>query len=232
MSYCAILLRHCRWPSVLLVPLLCAAIVPASAQTQTSCDGSVKTEVVNTLAAVSKLSEAEQLKTQASLYEKFSSCGVNDAKAFPATDPFFTAVRQCGGVVNKRGSLFYEEMSCCGYDPQRRTFGCPIKVKQNFGFGPSPLPGSREFVKHCVQDAAGVFQPVGFDSVHLSDSTGVPTWQFAVIANAVTNLPLLQPMNGATRVARSILSWNLVPTTCNYLPVWGVSIDYRIRLDQ
>ncbi len=54
--------------------------------------------------------------------------------------------------VRQRGSLFYEEMSCCGYDPQRRSFACPIKVKQNFGFGPFPLTGSLEYVKHCVQD--------------------------------------------------------------------------------
>ncbi len=98
MSFCAIVLRHCRWPSVLFALLLCAAVAPASAQTQTSCGADVKTEVVNSLAAASKLTEAEQLKVQASLYEKFSSCGVNDAKAFPAADPFFTAVKQCGGV--------------------------------------------------------------------------------------------------------------------------------------
>ncbi len=73
---------------------------------------------------------------------------------------------------------------------------------------------------------------MGFDSVHLSDSAFVPTWQFAVVANAVTNLPLLQPMNGVTRVARSILSWNLVPINCAFVPIWGVAIDYRIRLDQ
>jgi hypothetical protein len=39
-------------------------------------------------------------------------------------------------------------------------------------------------------------------------------------------------MNGATRRARSILSWALPPTNCNYQPIWGNALNYRIRLDQ
>ena len=39
-------------------------------------------------------------------------------------------------------------------------------------------------------------------------------------------------MNGPTRKARSILSWALPPTNCNYTPIWGNALNYRIRLDQ
>jgi hypothetical protein len=39
-------------------------------------------------------------------------------------------------------------------------------------------------------------------------------------------------MNGMTRNARSILSWALPPTNCNYQPIWGNALNYRIRLDQ
>ena len=53
------------------------------------------------------------------------------------------------------GSLFFEEMSCCGYDPQRRQFACPVKINQPFGFGAAPLPGSREHVLHCVRMPPG-----------------------------------------------------------------------------
>jgi len=125
-------------------------------------------------------------------------------------------------------------MSCAGYDPQRRQFAAPIKIKQIFGFGGAPLPGSREHVLHCVADPAGVLRPVGHDSVHLADATAnqPPTWQFAVITNANINLQLIQPMNGQTRRARSILSWQLTPTDCNYVPIWGNALNYRIRLDQ
>ncbi len=212
--------------------LALAAPLAANAQATTACGDAVKAEIVKTLEGSSQLSEAEQLKLQASIYEKYKSCATQDSAQIPATDPFFVAARQCGARVAYVGSLFYEEMPCCGYDPQRRTFACPVKIKQPFGFGPSPLPGSREFVLNCVADAAGVFQPVGDDSVHLSNSTQRPTWQFAVVANAVRNLPLVQPMNGQPRRARSILSWNLRPTGCNYQPIWGNVLDYTIRLDQ
>ena len=59
-----------------------------------------------------------------------------------------------------------------------------------------------------------------------------PSWQFAVIAAASQNLQLVQPMNGATRRARSILSWGFEPTGCNFVPIWGNALNYRIRLDQ
>jgi hypothetical protein len=212
--------------------LLVAMPFAAHAQSTTACGPSVKADVAKQVAAWAGLSEAEQLKMQATLYDKYKSCGTIDGAQVPASDPIYTAARQCGAKVSYVGSLYYEEMSCCGYDPQRRTFACPVKIKQPFGFGGSPLPGSREYVLHCVADAAGVLQPVGDDSVHLSDSTFNPSWQFAVVANATDNLGTVQPMSGQPRRARSILSWNLKPTNCAYQPIWGDVLDYIIRLDQ
>jgi hypothetical protein len=214
--------------------LLVAIALPqvALAQDATACGSAVKSEVAKTLDAAALQGSAALLKAEAAVYEKYKSCGPADAIKVPTTDPIYVAARQCGARVSYLGSIFYEEMSCCGYDPQRRTFACPVKVKQTFGFGGAPLPGSREYVLNCVADAAGVFRPVGDDSVHLADSVFAPTWQFAVVANAVNNLNLVQPMNGAPRRARSILSWNLRPTGCDYQPIWGNALDYNIRLDQ
>jgi hypothetical protein len=88
-------------------------------------------------------------------------------------------------------------------------------------------------VLNCVADASGVLVPVARDSVHLANSvSGPPTWQFAVIAIANQNLQTVLPLAGQTRRARSILSWQLRPTDCNYQPIWGNAINYRIRLDQ
>lgn len=202
------------------------------AQSATACGESVKADVIKALEGSEKLSEAELAKLEASLYDKYKTCGTSDAAQVFANDPIHVAARQCGAKVSVLGSLFYEEMSCCGYDPQRRTFACPVKVKQRVGFGGTPLPGSREHVLHCVADAAGVLQPVGSDSVHLSNSALAPTWQFAVVAHANDRLSLVQPMTGQARRARSILSWNLRPTGCNYVPVWGNALDYTVRLDQ
>ncbi len=199
---------------------------------QVVCGPQVKEQAANELSALETLNTQEKEAAEAEIYKKYQFC-LQDAQV-TVDNTFQVAARQCGAAVSNVGSLFYEEMSCCGYDPQRRQFGCPVKIKQPFGFGGAPRPGSREYVLHCVANAAGVLQPVGADSVHLANELfGVaPTWQFAVIANANRNLNLVQPMNGATRRARSILSWGFEPTGCDFQPIWGNALNYRIRLDQ
>lgn len=215
---------------VLAAACLAGALAPWSAQAQSgACDPTIKAYVLSALASIQKLPESQQAEQEAALYQQYQFC----AKDETGTAAFFNAAKQCGAAVSAKGSLAYEEMSCCGYDPQRRTFACPVRINRNVGFGGSPLPGSREYVMHCVFDApANAWRPVGTDSVHLSNSLAAPTWQFAVVANAHMNLPLLQPMDGATRRARSILSWGFRPTGCDYQPIWGNVLDYRIRLDQ
>lgn len=212
--------------------LLLAIPALSFAQTSTVCGPAVKQEVARSLQAVENATDQEKAATYDQIYAKYASCGTADALAVQPA--FISAARECGAAVSNLGSLFYEEMSCAGYDPQRRQFAAPVKIKQIFGFGGTPLPGSREYVLHCVQAPSGAFLPVALDSVHLSDAIAgsAPTWQFAVIANANQNLQLIQPMNGATRVAKSILSWGLPPTGCNYTPIWGNALTYRIRLDQ
>ncbi len=214
--------------------LLAAMALPqvALAQDATACGPSVKADVIKLLDAAAKQGSDALTKAEAEVYSKYQSCALVDAAKVPASDPIYVAARQCGAKVSYLGSIYYEEMSCCGYDPQRRTFACPVRVKQPFGFGPAPLPGSREYVLNCVADPNGVFRPVGDDSVHLADSAFAPSWQFAVVANAVNNINLVQPMNGTPRRARSILSWNLRPTSCSYQPIWGNVLEYTIRLDQ
>ena len=214
--------------TALLVLMLPSA---AQAQTATVCGPEVKAEVAKALSAVAGASDNDKLGLEAELYAKYQYC-TQDAQFVSST--FFAAARECGAAVSNLGSLFYEEMSCAGYDPQRRQFAAPIKIKQTFGFGGAPLPGSREYVLHCVADPNGILQPVGRDSVHLADALAnqFPTWQFAVITSANENLQLIQPMNNTTRRARSILSWAFPPTNCNFQPIWGNALNYRIRLDQ
>jgi hypothetical protein len=202
----------------------------ALAQTSTVCGPEVKEEVVKALTAAADAG-VDQLSVEKELYAKYQFC-VQDAQFVPAS--FFAAARECGAAVSNLGSLFYEELPCAGYDPQRRQFAAPVKIKQTFGFGPAPLPGSREHVLHCVADASGILRPVGHDSVHLADAIAgqFPTWQFAVITNANENLQTVFPLDGTTRRARSILSWEFTPTDCNFQPIWGNALNYRIRLDQ
>ena len=213
-----------------VIPLAVMALPIGAHAQQTVCGPEIKEEAAKELSALEDLAEDAKLEAQAKLYEKYKSCSQDAAP----DNNFHIAARECGANVSNLGSTYYEEMTCCGYDPQRRQFGCPVKVKQRFGFGGAPLPGSREYVLNCVANAAGVLQPVGVDSVHLSNEmfNVAPTWQFTVITSANQNLGLVQPMSGQTRRARSILSWGFQPTSCNFVPIWGNAINYRIRLDQ
>ena len=224
-------LRITRFVLAAVAALVVGAPSLASAQNSTVCGPEIKETVARLLTKAEVLPADEKLKLEESIYAQYVGCA-QDASLVPSS--FTRAVRQCGASASNVGSLFYEEMSCCGFDPQRRQFACPVKIKQTFGFGGPPLPGSREYVLHCVADAAGVLRPVGRDSVHLANTIGnqSPTWQFAVIAAANENLHTVYPMDGQTRRARSILSWGLQPTGCDYQPIWGNALNYRIRLDQ
>ena len=217
--------------SALLMSLPSAAF----AQSQTACPPEVKEDVAKMVANLEGASETAKVATESEIYKAFQYCGEQDAALVPTVfSSFVAAARECGASVSNLGSLFFEQMPCVGYDPQRRQFAAPIKIKQVFGFGGAPLPGSREHVLHCVADAGGTLREVARDSVHLANAIAGagPTWQFAVIANANENLSLIYPMSGQTRRARSILSWALPPTNCNYTPIWGNAVNYRIRLDQ
>ena len=222
--------RFCVSRALMAVGTLLALSLPTSAYAQTTtCGPEVKEEALASLAALADVDDLQKVAREAELYKKYSFC-LPASQTVPSA--LVAAARQCGATVSQLGSIFFEEISCAGYDPQRRQFAVPVKIKQQFGFGGSPLPGSREYVLNCVADPAGVFRPVGVDSVHLSNSAVAPSWQFAVIAAANQNLGLVQPMNGATRRARSILSWGFQPTNCNFQPIWGNAVNYRIRLDQ
>jgi hypothetical protein len=233
--------RQCRRVQSLVVRALVVAggvvlvslPATAAAQTGTVCGPEVKEEVAKALSALEGQGDDEKAAAEKELYAKYQYC-IQDAQFAPPPSTFFSAARQCGASLSQLGSLFYEEMSCCGYDPQRRQFACPVKIKQTFGFGGTPLPGSREHVLHCVADAQGILRVVGRDSVHLANALPgqFPTWQFAVVAAANENLQTVQPMDNTSRRARSILSWGFAPTGCDFVPVWGNALNYRIRLDQ
>jgi hypothetical protein len=228
--------------------LALALTLPLAAQAQTAevCGPTVKEQFAVAMDAIDKKfgpdetnpdtglpkPNPEKENEESQVYKQFSFCGLN--QPLP-TLAYFNGVRNCAASHNAAlsGSSFFEDMACCGYDPQKREFACPVRIKQNFGFGGSPFPGSREWVLNCVfSPTAGAYLPVALGSVHLSNSGDQPPWMFGVTANAVANLFTVLPLNQATARARSILSWNAPPRSCNYKPIWGNTIEYRIRRDQ
>ncbi len=229
-----------RFSSKLLAPVALLALLGLgqtahAVSNDTVCGPEVKEEVAKLLSTIQDAPAERKLAMEAELYKKYQYCAQDtQLQKSQQSSSLKAAARRCGEKVSQLGSIYYEEMSCCGYDPQRRQFACPVKIKQTFGFGGAPLPGSREYVLHCVADATNTLVPVGMDSVHLANELhgNNPGWQFSVIANANRNLATIQPMDGETRRARSILSWGLEPTSCDYQPIWGNALNYRIRLDQ
>ena len=127
---------------LLTVGSLLAVSLPTStfAQTTTVCGPEVKEAVATAIAKLASADDAAKLAGEKELYEKYSYC-TQDAQQAP--DTFFIAARECGASVSNLGSIVFEEMSCAGYDPQRRQFAAPIKIKLTGGFGGAPLPGSR-----------------------------------------------------------------------------------------
>jgi hypothetical protein len=230
--------RHTRMVRVLYAAALLSALLGAlfgskavaqetsPAEDEPICDDEVKYEIAKILAespTQRKPLSQEAIAFQKKVYEKFSFCA-QDANHQPPVDR-----REFCSRVSAVGNLGYERMPCCGYDPQKQTFGCPIRIERSTGFG-APFIGSREYVLTCV-DLGGGLQPVALDTVHLSNAvSGAPPWQFAVLARANEKLASL-PLDGKTLRARSILSWNLAPDSCDYKAYWGHALDYQIRLD-
>ena len=212
--------------------LLASSASLASAQEKAGqqvelCGPEVKAEIAKILADDPSQKDPlskEALSFQQEVYEKFSFCAEDIAN-----QPTPLPRNELCGRTTLVGKLNYERMPCCGYDPQKKIFGCPIRIEQPTGFGP-PFSGSHEFVLTCV-DFGGGFQRVALDTVHLSDAvSGAPPWMFAVLADAEEKLSG-QPLDGKTYRARSILSWNMAPTSCDYKAYWGHALDYQIRLD-
>lgn len=215
--------------------LIFATLFAAPALAQVEVCGTDVKEKVAQLVSEQRLIDAdpwspEALELQDRIYEQFAACAIDPA--IDAATPSAVALPPwyCGKLA-WQGSLSYERMPCCGYDPQKRLFGCPVEIRLPVGFGLAPIPGSREYVLTCV-DFGGGFVPVAWDSVHLANdvSGSNPTWYFAVIANARNQLSRM-PLKGQMFRARSILSWGLAPSSCNYHQIWGNTLEYQIRLD-
>ena len=155
--------------------------------------------------------------------------------------------------VKPSSITFWEEILACGFYPQESRPECIVEIKQRRGYGgPIGAVGSFEYVKFCVDrndnnrfegnPILGSSESVGSGNVHMHDEVGdfKPPWHYAVYRDI--DLPggprtTLDGSNTATATdgptlrARAILSWFYDPTHCDYVPIWGEVVDFRIRLD-
>ena len=209
--------------------ILASFATPLAAQDKPVCGPEVKRAIAQLLADAGADDDpysAEALAVQAELYDAYKYCaadGTASAAALPDS-------AYCGKQTYA-GSTYYERMRCCGYDPQHQFFACPVEILQSNGYGPAPVPGSFEHVLTCVDRGNG-WELAARDNVHLADAvSGQPVWNFQVFARARRYLSLTE-LQGQTFRARSILSWGFAPTSCNFQPIWGNVLEYKIRLDR
>lgn len=161
---------------------------------------------------------------------KYANCTAADLATTPARP---APVVSPSETITYPGSIYYEAIRSCGYQPQREEANCTVEIRQRAGYGGviGGGPGSNEFLLFCVDYGTG-FVPVNTNGVHVHDESrgALPTWSFS--ATIQSNAALLQlPNNGRTLKGRVILSWGFPPAGCSSRPTWGNQSDFRFRLD-
>lgn len=178
----------------------------------------------------------------AGLIEKGDSAGAT--KLMQELQP---KVQDYNHILQPNFNVFFEEIKACGFYPQETRLECMIEIKRAGGYaGPVGSPGSIENVLFCVDwNNNGAFdqsEAVGIGSMAIHDeSAGAqPSWQYAVyrdfdprggVRTSNTGNVANTTTNGPTLKARAILSWFVHPTGCNFIPVWGNAVNFRIRFD-
>jgi hypothetical protein len=183
--------------------------------------------------------------------EKATRARISDALGkgdLSAAAKLLAGARPTAAAAAVSGSVVFEEIRACGFYPQETRLACAVDIKLPTGYGgPIGAFGSFEFVQFCVDwDNNDIFdggESVGLGIVHMHDESeqALPPWQYAVYRDIDppgglrTSLSGAGPTTtvafGATRRARAILSWATAPTGCDFSPVWGNVVDFRIRFD-
>ena len=152
-------------------------------------------------------------------------------------------------LATQSGSIVFGELKACGFYPQETRLACVIEIKQQLGYaGPVGAAGSMEHVYFCVDwDNNGTFtqlESAGQGSVQMHDETqptsAKPPWVYAVYrdfnpfggsrtSNSGTSATTVS--SAPTFRVKATLSWAAAPTGCNYIPVWGNSLVFQIRMD-
>jgi hypothetical protein len=152
-------------------------------------------------------------------------------------------------LATQSGSTVFEELKACGFYPQETRLACMIEIKQQLGYaGPVGAPGSMEHVYFCIDwDNNGIFtqlESAGQGTVQMHDEAhptqAKPPWVYAIYrdfnpfggsrtSNSGTSASTVS--SAPTFRVKATLSWAVAPTGCNYIPVWGNSMVFQIRMD-
>lgn len=128
----------------------------------------------------------------------------------------------------------YEELLCVGFYPEHNLLEAVIDIKLSYGFsGDLCTMGSKEYVSFYIDynDGAGFVSTGAPAEVNVHDLSFVNGGHvfYAVRKNLIPKEYWKCDKPQIVKV-RAILSWEVIPTSFNYDPVWGNVIDVWIQI--
>lgn len=224
---------HRPWAPLTLAALLLLAAGPAQSQV---CDQGVReqfAQIVQELLA----SGADPAEIEQTLEDMFGHCRDDGTVLPPALKAPGTDLQPRAGafkIVVNSGSIFYEQMTGCGYHPQAEQVSCDVELRQRFGYVPFPT-GSTEHVLFCFDcNQDGLFEFSTRGNVHVTDDISGGPLNFYFEAHSTTfHAPAGCTANdGLNTTILARLSWFVPVATCTSPPqIWGNDILFTARRD-
>ena len=138
-------------------------------------------------------------------------------------------------AIDFTGNVFWEEITCVGYNPQTSTLEAVVAIKQPFGYsGGLCTAGSKEYVRFFVDYGSG-WEDLGFTSFDARDIPDPGGSQHPIDYMVRMALPDTGHRRCCQKAViprvRAVLSWNTPPTTDpNALNPFGNRMDAHIQL--
>lgn len=139
-----------------------------------------------------------------------------------------------------KNTVYWEELTCVGYNPQAERLEAIISIKQSSGYsGNLCSVASKEYVRFFVdfKDGSG-WQNMGFTSTKVADISEIPTGpQHPIMYMAQLYIDdakyrrFLSCNQAVIPTVRAILSWNTIPSADpDYHPYYGNVLNRDIQL--
>lgn len=142
-----------------------------------------------------------------------------------------------GVKINRMSNTFWEQLTCVGFNPIMSQLEAVVSIKQATGYsGNLCSMGSTEYVAFFVdwEDGAG-YQLVGWTSFKVSDISDVPPGpqhplQYMVYYPLDDKLHRKCCNTAVLPKVRAILAWNQIPSSPDYLPIFGNRLETTIQI--
>lgn len=131
----------------------------------------------------------------------------------------------------------YEELTCVGLWPERNLLEATLEVKLPFGFlGDTCSPGSHEYVRFFIDwDDDGDFldfnEDLGVASVNVHDLPQVKEHPLCYAVRRRFRPFLANCKEPYIVKLRAILSWEIIPTGPDFIPIWGNVLECWVQVD-